>query len=140
FVVDATSLSSFKYASDSTAIASSALDRSDSKPRGIASNAAGTMQWVVDIGGDVFVYDNNGVLLGQWTPRNVGKPEGIAVWGRDLWIVDPTQDRVFKFAGGADLRTGRIDATSSFALNSGNVDATDIVTDGAHLWVTNNTS
>src|SRR5690606_8570540 len=35
FVVDATSLSSFKFASDSTAIASSALDRSDSKPRGI---------------------------------------------------------------------------------------------------------
>jgi VCBS repeat-containing protein len=140
FVVDGDNRNTFKYAADGTAINNHALNQADKKPRGIASNPMGTTQWVVDGGGNVFVYDNNGALLGQWTPQNVGKPEGIAVWGRDLWLVDPTQDRVFKFTGGADLRSGRISATSSFALNSGNLNATDVVTDGAHLWVTNDTT
>ncbi len=33
-----------------------------------------------------------------------------------------------------------MNATSSFALNSGNLNSTDIVTDGAHLWVVNDTA
>lgn len=137
FVVDADSRNKFKYAADGSALGANSLDKSDSKPRGVASNAAGTTQWVMDGSGEVFVYSDAGALLGRWTPQNVGKPEGIAVWGNNLWIVDPTQDRVFFFSGGAALRTGRVNATSSFALNSGNLNATDIVTDGAHLWVVN---
>src|SRR5207237_442330 len=108
FVVDDSSKATFKYAADGSAITSNALNKSDSKPRGIASNATGTIQWVIDQGGMVFVYDNNGGLLGQWQPQNVGKPEGIAVWGNDLWIVDPNSDRVYAFSGGANLRTGKI--------------------------------
>ena len=55
-------------------------------------------------------------------------------------MVDPNNDRVYFFSGGANLRTGRVSATSSFALNSGNLNSTDVVTDGAHLWVVNNTT
>jgi hypothetical protein len=94
---------------------------------------------VIDVSGAVFIYDNTGAFLGQWTPLNVGKPEGIAVWGNDLWLVDPNSDKVYKFTGGAARRTGKVAATSSFALNSGNLNSTDIVTDGAHLWVLNDT-
>ncbi len=137
FVTDATLGSTFKYAADGTAISNFALNRSGNKPRGIASNATGTTQWVIDSSGFVFVYDNSGTLLGSWQPQNVGKPEGVTVWGNDLWLVDPIQDKVFKFTGGALLRTGKINATSNFALNSGNLNSTDIVTDGAHLWVVN---
>ncbi len=139
FVVDADRKATFQYAGDGGSISNQNLDQRDSKPRGIASNKLGTIQWVVDLGGNVFVYDNTGNLLGQWTPQGVGKPEGITVWENDIWIVDPTSDRVFKFAGGANLRTGRVNATSSFSLNSGNLNATDIVADGAHLWVLNDT-
>jgi VCBS repeat-containing protein len=139
FVVDTDARNTYRYAADGQALATSSLNKSDSKPRGIASNPTGTTQWVVDGGGDVFIYDKNGVTLGQWTPQNVGKPEGIAVWGNNLWIVDPINDRVYFFANGATLRSGRINPTSSFALNSGNLNATDMVTDGSHLWVVNDT-
>ncbi|MCC6511556.1 MAG: tandem-95 repeat protein, partial [Pirellulaceae bacterium] len=139
FVVDADRLNTYQYAASGSSITNTALNKSDSKPRGIASNSVGTIQWVVDLGGSVFVYDKSGTLLGQWTPQNVGKPEGITVWGNNLWIVDPTQDRVFYFANGANLRSGRVAPTSSFALNSGNLDSTDLVTDGIHMWVVNNT-
>ena len=139
FVVDADRAASFQYLANGNSLSNNALNKSDSKPRGIASNAAGTVQWVIDVSGSVFIYDNTGVLLGQWTPLSVGKPEGIAVWGNDLWLVDPNSDRVYKFTGGAARRTGKVAATSSFALNSGNLNSTDIVTDGARLWVVNDT-
>lgn len=139
FVVDADRLNTYQYAENGSSLTNTALNKSDSKPRGIASNSVGTIQWVVDLGGNVFVYDKSGTLLGQWTPQNVGKPEGITVWGNNLWIVDPSQDRVYFFSGGANLRSGRVAPTSSFALNSGNLDSTDLVTDGSHLWVVNNT-
>ena len=139
FVVDGDRTSSFQYLANGSSLSNNALNKSDSKPRGIASNALGTTQWVVDGGGAVFVYDNTGALLGQWTPLGVGKPEGITVWGNDLWLVDPTGDRVYKFTGGAALRTGKVAATSSFALNATNLNSTDIVTDGVHLWVVNDT-
>jgi hypothetical protein len=87
----------------------------------------------------MFIYTNTGTLLGQWTPRNVGRPEGVTVWGNDLWVVDPAGDRVYRFAGGALLRTGRVTPTSSFALNAGNLDAKDLVTDGTSIWVVNDT-
>ncbi len=86
------------------------------------------------------MYNKDGGLLGQWSLQNIGKPEGITVWGNDLWLVDPAQDRVFYFAGGALLRSGRVAATSSFALNSANLSATDLVSDGSHLWVVNDTT
>lgn len=139
FVVDQDRAASFQYAADGSSISNGALNKSDSKPRGIASNATGTTQWVVDGSGTVFVYDNSGLLLGQWQPQNVGKPEGITVWGNDLWLVDPNQDRVFAFTGGAAIRSGRVSPTSSFALNAGNLSSTDLVTDGSHIWVVDDT-
>ena len=61
------------------------------------------------------------------------------MWGNDLWVVDPSGDRVYKFTGGALLRTGRVAPTSSFALNAANLDAKDLVTDGTSVWVVNDT-
>ena len=140
FVVDGTNKGTFKYAADGSYMSSHLLDRNDGKPRGIASNPAGTIQWTIDRSGTIFVYDNLGTLLGSWIPSNVGKPEGITVWGNDLWLVDPTADRVHLFSGGATRRSGRIAATSSFALNAANGNATDLVSDGSHLWVVNDTA
>ncbi len=140
FVVDQDRTATYQYSATGASVTNNALNRANSKPRGIASNSVGTLQWVVDTAGSVYVYDNNGVLQGSWQPQNVGKPEGITVWGNNLWLVDPTGDRVYFFSGGANLRTGRVNATSSFALNSGNLNSTDIVTDGAHLWVVNDTA
>ncbi len=114
FVVDADAKATYTYAEDGRGLGNTLLNKSDSKPRGIASNSTGTIQWVIDGSGTVFIYQNDNTLLGQWNPQNTGKPEGIAVWNNDLWLVDPTQDRMFYFAGGANLRTGRVAPTSSF--------------------------
>ncbi|MCA9135963.1 MAG: tandem-95 repeat protein [Planctomycetales bacterium] len=139
-VVDAASLSTFQYAADGLSLSSHALDGANAKPRGIASNADGTLQWVVDQRGEVYVYNGDGGFLGQWRVDRVGSPEGITVWGNDLWIVDANNDNVHRFVGGANFRSGRVEANSTFPLNGANRDATDIVTDGEHLWVVNDTT
>lgn len=139
FVVDQDRTTTYQYAADGSPVTSTPLNKSDSKPRGIASNATGTTQWVIDGSGSVFVYDKSGALLGNWTPQGVGKPEGITVWGANLWIVDPNQDRVFAFTGGANVRSGKVSPTSSFALNGANLNSTDLVADGSRIWVLNDT-
>ena len=137
YVADGTNGTTYKYSATGSTLGSNVLNARGAL--GIASNAAGTTQWVVDSGGNIFVYTNTGTLLGQWTPRGVGRPEGVTVWGNDLWVVDPSGDRVYKFTGGALLRTGRVAPTSSFALNAANLDAKDLVTDGTSVWVVNDT-
>ncbi|MFN7866939.1 MAG: tandem-95 repeat protein [Planctomyces sp.] len=139
FVVDGTAASSFHYAADGTPITSTPLNSRNTRSRGVATNTTGTLFWVIDSVGDVFVYSREGVLQGTWTPQKVGKPEGIAVWGNDLWLADPTTDRIYKFTGGAAARAGRINVTSSFALNTGNLNVTDMVTDGVHIWAVDDT-
>ncbi|MCA9175933.1 MAG: tandem-95 repeat protein [Planctomycetales bacterium] len=139
FVADGSGQSSFQYAATGDLVANNALSGNNRKARGIASNADGSIQWVVDGGGEVYVYSSEGALLGQWRVDRVGSPEGITVWGNDLWIVDAGNDNVHRFVGGANLRSGRVEANSTFALNGGNRDATDLVTDGLHIWVVNNT-
>jgi VCBS repeat-containing protein len=137
YVADGTNGTTYKYSTTGSTLGSNVL--SGRGALGIASNAAGTTQWVVDSGGNVFVYTNTGTLLGQWTPRGAGRPEGVTVWGNDLWVVDPSGDRVYKFTGGALLRTGRVAPTSSFVLNAANRDPKDLVTDGTSVWVVNDT-
>ena len=137
YVADGTNGTTYKYSATGSTLGSNVLNARGAL--GIASNAAGTTQWVVDSGGNIFVYTHTGTLLGQWTPRGVGRPEGVTVWGNDLWVVDPSGDRVYKFTGGALLRTGRVAPTSSFALNAANLDSKDLVTDGTSVWVVNDT-
>lgn len=66
--------------------------------------------------------------------------QGIATNDTDIWIVDSRQDRVYLYTGAASRLSGSQSAASNFALNSGNKDATDLVTDGTSIWVLNNSS
>ena len=66
--------------------------------------------------------------------------EGIATNGTDVWIVDAKSDKVYKYAGAATRLSGSQNAASSFNLNSGNTSPKDIVTDGASLWVVNDST
>jgi hypothetical protein len=98
--------------------------------------------WVVDANRKVYVYNTSGGLLGSWTAGSLASNatvEGIATNGTDVWIVDARSDKVFKYAGAASRLSGSQNAASSFNLNSGNRDPKDIVTDGASLWVVNDT-
>jgi glucose/arabinose dehydrogenase len=120
-----------------------ALASANSTPRGAASTAAGDKVWVVDANKNVYVYGPGGNLLGSWAAGSlVGNPvvQGIATDGTDIWIVDAKQDKVYKYTGAATRLSGSQSASTSFSLNSGNKDASDLVTDGTSLWVLNNTT
>jgi hypothetical protein len=99
---------------------------------------------VIDVNRKVYVYStSSGALLGSWTAGSLASnatPEGIATNGTDVWIVDSKSDKVFKYTGAATRLSGSQNSASSFNLNSGNRDAKDIVTDGASLWVVNDSS
>lgn len=138
-VVDGSSRGTFNYDANGNLVVNYKLDQENEGPRGIATNKDGSRYWVVDSKGEVFVYNSNGKLLGNWEAKGLDKAEGITTNGQDLWIVDRETDRIYFFAGAASRLTGEIGATSSFALNSANREAMDITTDGNRLWVVNDT-
>jgi hypothetical protein len=91
----------------------------------------------------VYVYNNSGGLLGSWTAGTLATNatvEGIATNGTDVWIVDAKNDKVYKYANAASRLSGSQNAASSFSLNSANTSPKDIVTDGASLWVVNDST
>jgi hypothetical protein len=91
----------------------------------------------------VYVYNTSGGLVGSWTARtlpNNATIEGIATNGTDVWIVDARGDRVYRYAGAAGRTSGSQFAASSFRLDNSNTSPKDIVTDGQHLWVVNDSS
>lgn len=134
-VVDSRNRQTFQYDAGGNLTDSDRLNKEDEGPRGIASSADGTAQWVVDSKGDVFVYDQQSRLLGSWEMKGVDKPEGVTVHGNDLWVVDRENDRVYFFQNAASRRSGRARPTSSFRLDRDNRNPMDLVTDGTHLWV-----
>jgi DNA-binding beta-propeller fold protein YncE len=132
----------FRYQASGSPEAPSGLSVSNLDPRGVASNAAGTMQWVVDANKNVFVYSPGGALLGSWSAAGLGSSAqltGITTNGSDIWLVDATTATVYKYAGAASRLSGSQSVTSSFALfrqgKNGNSNPQDIVTDGTSFWV-----
>ncbi len=140
FVVDESNRRTFEYDANGFALENDRLNEEDESPRGIAARPDGSTLWVVDDKGEVFIYDNDHMMLGSWEVKSVDKPEGVTIHGNDLWIVDRSQDRVYFFQNGALLRTGEASPTSSFGLNRANRNPLDLVTDGTHIWVVNDTS
>ncbi len=119
------------------------MNTGNTAPRGAASTIAGDKTWVVDANRKVYVYNNSGRLLGSWTAGTLSTKavvEGIATNGTDVWIVDAYSDKVYKYAGAAARLSGTQNAASSFSLNSANRNPKDIVTDGVHLWVVNDST
>ena len=142
-VDDATQNRTYEYGPGGALVESYNVNSGNSAPRGAASTAAGDKVWVVDANRNVYVYNPSGMLLGSWSVsgfNNSAQFGGIAVSGNDVWIVDAKSDKVYRYAGAAGRLSGSQNAASSFSLNSGNKDATDIVTNGVHLWVVNNST
>jgi VCBS repeat-containing protein len=139
-VIDQLAKQTFSYGSDGKSNGQNSLNKENKKARGIASTSDGSLQWVVDSDGIVFVYGLTGKLLGSWKAEGIDKPEGIAVAGDNLWIVDTATDRTYLFTGAGLRRSGTAISASSFALDRSNRDPKDIVTDGSRIWVVNDTS
>jgi DNA-binding beta-propeller fold protein YncE len=132
----------YKYQPSGEAQAPFALNEADPDPRGVAANAAGTTEWVVDANKNVYVYSPGGTLLGSWSAGGLSSSAqltGIATNGTDIWLVDSSADKVYKYTGAASRLSGSQTAASSFSLSShghsGNGNPQDMVTDGTSFWV-----
>ena len=135
YVVDIETAGTFAYDAGGNLRENYDLHGDNSKPHGATSSKDGTIVWTLDKNGKVFVYDGDGQLQGAWVPNGPSKFDGIATDETDIWIVDRGTDTVYRYAGGASLRSGAAGADSSFPLNAGNGNATGITTDGLHIWV-----
>jgi hypothetical protein len=147
YVVDGgASDSTYQYASAGAALGNNALGSGDTAPRGVATTAAGTTEWVVDANKNVYVYSTGGALLGSWSAGGLSSSAqltGITTNGADVWLVDSYADKVYKYTGAASRLSGSQSADSSFALVSGkkgNTNPQDVVTDGASFWVVDGTA
>ncbi|MEL6110178.1 MAG: Ig-like domain-containing protein, partial [Planctomycetota bacterium] len=139
FVVDATSDSVYRYGASTNFIDSESLESANSNPTGTASDLAGHRIWVVNDSGsdaDVFIYDEEGQLVGEWNVPNVVNPVGIATDEIGVWIVDNDSDSIHFFDAGASVEDGTHFATYTLPLDPQNSQPTGLTTDGSHLWVT----
>ncbi len=133
----------YEYQPSGNFVVNTGLDSINTAPRGAASTAAGDKVWVVDANKKVYVYRSNGSSLGSWTAGSLGgaaQLEGIATNGTDVWLVDAKSDKIYRYSNAASLTGGNKNASSSFALNIGNKNPMDIVTDGTYLYVVNDST
>jgi hypothetical protein len=136
----------YQYASTGAALGNNALTGGDTAPRGVATTAAGTTEWVVDANKTVYVYSTGGALLGSWTAGGLSSSAtltGIATNGTDIWLEDSSTDKVYDYAGAASRLSGSQTASSSFSLpggHNGNTNPQDMVTDGTSFWVVDGTA
>jgi hypothetical protein len=131
----------YQYAVSGGALGNNALGSGNTAPRGVATTAAGTTEWVVDANKTVYVYSTGGPLLGSWSAGGLSSSAtltGITTNGTDVWLVDSYADKVYKYAGAASRLSGSQNAASSFSLaagKNGNANPQDLVTDGTSFWV-----
>jgi outer membrane protein assembly factor BamB len=137
----------YQYATGGAALGNNALGTGDTAPRGVATTAAGTTQWVVDANKNVYVYNTGGALLGSWSAGGLSSSAtltGIATDGTNIWLVDSSSAKVYEYAGAAGRLSGSQSAASSFSLankhGSNNTNPQDIVTDGTSFWVVDGTA
>ncbi len=140
FVVDKSDKAAYRYSAEGGSIGEFSIDKAGS-PRGAATTGAGNPMWVVTSSKQVLVYDTDGEsLLGSWRAKTVSSPEGIATNGTDIWIVDKSKDRIYRFEDAAGRRSGSQEASASFQLANGNKNPTGLTTDGQFLWVVDKSS
>ena len=145
YVVDGGGGQTYQYASAGASLGNDGLTSGDAAPRGVATTAVGTTEWVVDANKNVYVYSTGGALLGSWSAGGLSSRAtltGIATDGTNIWLVDSYSDKVYKYIGAASRLSGSQNAASSFSLASGkngDPNPQDFVTDGTSFWVVDGT-
>jgi sugar lactone lactonase YvrE len=133
----------FKYQVSGTEQAPYFLSLNNLDPEGVAANAAGTEEWVVDRNENVYVYSPGGTLLGSWAATGLpaeASLNGIATDGTNIWLLDATSNKVFEYVGAAGRLSGSQSAAGSFKVTRGDPGPANIVTDGKSMWVVDNSN
>lgn len=139
-IVDDSRNALFTYTSTGGVVKQWPLSSNDRSPQGVTSSADGKRLWVADTNGIVFVYDGQQKLIGRWQANGIEHVAGVTTDGTDIWLVDSKTDAIYRFAGACTRLSGKANPTSTIRLNSSNKNPTDLVTDGQHLWVLNDTA
>lgn len=139
-VVDDSKNAIFTYTTAGGVVKQFPLSTNDRSPQGVTASKDGTRLWVADSNGIIFVYDGQQRLIGKWQADGIEHVAGVTTDGTDIWLVDSKTDTIYRFAGACSRLAGHANATSTVRLNSANKNPTDIVTDGQHFWVLNDTS
>jgi phospholipase/lecithinase/hemolysin len=112
------------------------LGSGNNAPRGIAANRF--RRWVIDDDDFVYVYDTAGKKIGAWKALGLSLPDGIAIAGNNVLIVDRGLDRVLVYANALPTTSGSLTATSSWPLSGpGNTNPKGIKSNGVSVWVVN---
>jgi protocatechuate 3,4-dioxygenase beta subunit len=134
------------YSASGTLNASTPLSTYNSDARGITGDAAGTKLWVLDADKGVYVYKADGTKLGAWTASDLGSfysgsaPEGIALDGNDLWIVDRATKKLHWYDEAGSRVSGSNTAERTFSLASSITAPKGMTTDGTYLWLVDDAS
>jgi VCBS repeat-containing protein len=134
FVVDDNVDVTFEYNPSVELVEQSSLTSANASPRGVTSNVDGSLVWVVDAGGTVFVYDNDGIVQGSWIAEGVQSAEGIATDGTDVWVVDGSGKKLLRYAGAATRLNGSARPTTRTGLG-GQANPKGVTTNGTNLWI-----
>jgi uncharacterized delta-60 repeat protein len=147
FVADPTSDNAHRYDASGEDAGYFPLETRLTEVRGIAANSSGALVWSIDgATGQVAVQGPTGAFQGSWVALDeqslsLAQITGIATDGADVWVVDASTDRVYRYAEAGLQVSGLAIATSSFALYAGNLSPSDLTTtDGSRLWVTDDQS
>lgn len=81
-----------------------------------------------------FAYLGESVSSFDTAAAGIGQPEGMAFDGTYLWIVDSTDDEVYKFDTSGTYQSISFDTNAS-----GNDNPIGIVFDGTYFWITDDT-
>jgi len=133
-VVDQSAHDTFRYDVAGNFIADNNLTGRNSRPRGVASNAAGNTVWVVDANKTVLSTRPTALCAAPGRPR-LNQPQDVTTNGTDVWIVDNASNRVYRYAnaaGAVGVTVTRPEFRSRFA----NRNPTGLVIDGTTIWVT----
>ena len=128
-----------EYDFEGTEQAQVRFDLPNRRPRGMVASEDGSTLWTVNLDGLVSILNRDGETLGSWQAEGLRYPEGIALEGSDLLIVDRGTDRVHVFENAANHNAGNHAESYSWSLDSQNRAPFDLTTDGTHVWVVNNT-
>ena len=139
-VVDDSKNAFFAYTTSGDVVKQAPLSSNDRSPQGVTTNADGSRIWVAETTGIIFVYDAQQKQIGRWQANDLEHVTGVATDGTDIWLVDSKTDSIHRFAGACSRMSGKVSATNTMRLNSGNKNPTDMITDGPHFWVLNDTS
>ena len=143
FVANAGDQKIYRYLSDGTDNGTIALDTAAKDVRDITlwddtpSDFSDALLWAIGGTQQVALQQADGIPLGSWRAFEVENPQGIATYGKDIWIVDAGTLKVHQYVELARNHSffGVGVPALSFSLAAANANPTGITTDGNYLWV-----